>query len=136
MAKQPKPPACLECGAVATLTDGRTIYPHRPDLAELPFWLCGCGAYTGCHKGTQHPKGRPAGPATRQARMAAHAAFDPLWRRRAELDGLNVHHARAKGYKWLAAQLGLEGKACHIGEMDAATARRAADICRAVGRPR
>ena len=132
--KAPKPPECLECGEVAQLTDGRTIYPHRPDLYELPFWQCDCGAYTGCHKGTQHPKGRPAGPVTRYARKLAHAAFDPLWRRKAEREEMNPHKARGKGYKWLAAELGVDAKGCHIGDMDAETAHRVVAICGAVGR--
>lgn len=136
MTKVPVPPECLECGAEATLTDGKAIYPHRPDLYALPFWICQCGAYTGCHLGTQHAKGRPAGPATREARKIAHAAFDPLWKRKAEREDMNIHRARGKGYKWLAAQLGLETKHCHIGDMDRETALRAAEICWAVGRPK
>lgn len=28
----------------ARLTSGREVYPHRDDLASLPFWKCdGCG---------------------------------------------------------------------------------------------
>lgn len=132
--KEPKPPTCLECGNAASLVDGRTVYPHRPDLADLPFWLCACGAYTGCHFPGKHPKGQPAGAETRRARRAAHAAFDPMWKEAVELDGMSPGRARGKAYKWLADQLGITGKACHIGHMDAKTAWRTAAICGAVER--
>lgn len=94
------------------------------------MWLCPCGAYTGCHSGTERPKGKPAGQATRRARIDAHASFDRLWQRKVERDGCSKKAARGAGYKWLAAQLGIDGKDCHIGEMDAATARRVVSICR------
>lgn len=107
---------CMECGAEAGLTDGRSIYPHRPDLYSKAFYLCECGAYCGCHKGTTKPLGYPCGPDTRKARSAAHAAFDPIWQQ--------GRMSRNAAYKWLAAQLGIEPKRCHIGMMDAATASR------------
>lgn len=65
---------CGECAKPAGLVDGRTIYPHRPDLAAKHFWKCVCGAYVGCHDGTFKPKGSPCGPKTRRARIEAHAA--------------------------------------------------------------
>ena len=121
---------CGECGKPAGLVDGRLVYPHRPDLADKPFWrCCVCQAYVGCHDGTYRPKGSPCGPETRQARIAAHAAFDPLWRRKMEADGLTQGHARAKAYKWLAEQLGTAPEATHIGMFDAATARRVVELC-------
>lgn len=131
--KTPRPvtaPTCLECGQAAQLVQSQRIYPRRPDLWNRPMWLCACGAYTGCHAGTEKPKGRPAAKATRDARMAAHAAFDPLWRRKQERDGCSKKQARGAGYKWLGAQLGLDPKDCHIGEMDARTARRVVEVCR------
>lgn len=67
----------------ARLTDGREIYPARPDLADLPFWICGmCGAYAGCHHKT-HDRTRPLGmlatPELRRARQIIHAFIDPFW---------------------------------------------------------
>jgi hypothetical protein len=44
-------------------------------------------------------------------------------------DGVSQKEARKAGYKWLAEKLGIAGKDCHIGEMDAATARRVVAIC-------
>lgn len=120
---QPCEPRCVDCGQLATqLVTGTTIYPHRGDLAHLRFWLCECGARVGCHKGTTIPLGRPAGTATQAARRAAHVAFDPLWRRKVDRDGVAPKEARGAGYKWLADQLGIDRKDCHIGWMDEATA--------------
>lgn len=94
------------------------------------MWLCPCGAYTGCHEGTERPKGRPAAKATRAARMDAHAAFDRLWQAKQRREGISKTKARGAGYKWLGEQLGLDPKDCHVGEMDAATARRVVELCR------
>lgn len=124
------PPSCLECGQPAQLVQSQRIYPRRPDLWNRPMWLCACGAYTGCHAGTEKPKGRPAAKATRDARMAAHAAFDPLWQAKQRRDGCSKKQARGAGYKWLGAQLGLDPKDCHIGMMDGPTARRVVEACR------
>ncbi len=123
------PPACLECGQSAALVRSQKVYPGRPDLWNKFMWLCACGAYTGCHEGTQRPKGRPAGKETRQARIAAHAAFDPLWLAKQRREGLSRSKARKAGYKWLAEQLNLDPVVCHIGDMDARTARRVAQLC-------
>ncbi len=131
-------PACGECGTAESveLAQGPAIYPGRSDLWAHDdgearwWWRCGCGAYCGVHRGTITPLGHPAGDATRKARQAAHAAFDPLWQKRQRLSGIPAGRARGKGYKWLAAQLGIDAKACHIGDMDAATALRVVEICR------
>lgn len=77
---------CCGCGADvrARLTDGAEIYPHRPDLRELPFWRCdACGNYVGCHHKVMEGN-RPLGciPTSelREARQRAHAVIDPLWK--------------------------------------------------------
>lgn len=66
------------------LTDGKEIYPHRPDLFELPFWKCDtCKNYVGCHHKTDHPT-TPLGciptKEIMKARKHIHAILDPLWR--------------------------------------------------------
>lgn len=68
----------------ARLTDGRERYPHRPDLAHIPFWKCdACGNYVGCHWKTSKPH-RPLGciatPEILDARKKIHALLDPLWK--------------------------------------------------------
>jgi len=30
---------CMECGKISRLTDGREIYPHRPDLFSKSFYM-------------------------------------------------------------------------------------------------
>lgn len=135
MTEQDKP-RCMECGSAATLTTGAVIYPHRRDLHAKPFWQCRCGAYCGCHPGTTQPLGNPCGPETRAARSAAHAAFDPLWKRKVAKEGCSKGKARGKGYKWLADQLGIDPKDCHIGMMDASTARRVVAIVRCAQSPK
>ncbi len=65
------------------LVDGTVIYPHRPDLADLPFWQCQtCHNYVGCHHKTSMPT-KPLGiiatPELRKAKVHIHALIDPLW---------------------------------------------------------
>ena len=107
---------CIECGAGASLTDGRAIYPHRRDLYSKAFYRCRCGAYCGCHPGTTTALGSPCGPETRKARSAAHAAFDPLWR--------SKKMSRASAYAWLSEATGIPRERCHMGMMTADEARK------------
>lgn len=76
----------------------------------------------------------PADLETRRARQDAHAAFDPLWRRKMAKEGISKTKARGRGYKWLAAQIGMDPKHCHIGEMTAADAMRVVEVCRGAKR--
>jgi hypothetical protein len=115
---------CPYCGKPASLVVGRVIYPHRSDLADKPVWAClPCGAWVGCHPGTKRPLGRLADADLRKAKMAAHAAFDPLWR--------SGEMRRKAAYAWLAKQLGITGKEAHIGMFDLATCRRVVETCEA-----
>ena len=116
-------PVCPYCGKPSALVGGDTVYPHRPDLNEKNFYLCyPCNARVGCHPGTTKPLGRLANAELRVAKIAAHAAFDPMWR-----DG---SRKRKAAYKWLAEQLGVDVNACHIGEFDVETCRRVVEACK------
>lgn len=53
---------------------------------------------------------------THEARKAAHAAFDQLWK--------SGRVKRGTAYKMLAEELGLSRADCHMKIMDAATAKR------------
>mgnify|MGYP000255144017 CR=1 FL=1 len=117
-----KPPQCVECANTASLVGGALIYPHRDDLHDRWFWLCECGAYCGTHRGTQKPLGTPAGRETRQARMAAHNAFDPLWK-------VGKRMSRMEAYGWLATVTGIPHHKCHIGMMTKAQAMRVVQVC-------
>tara|TARA_R110000824_G_scaffold401790_1_gene616419 strand:- start:4675 stop:5064 length:390 start_codon:yes stop_codon:yes gene_type:complete len=123
---------CIECSGKAELVTGKVIYPHRRDLHLKKFYLCVCGAHVGCHDGTENALGAPCKAVTRQARMAAHAAFDPLWKAKIKRDGCSKNKARGAGYKWLAGQMGIEPRKCHIGMMDKIQARLVVKICEGV----
>lgn len=120
-------PTCSECGGVGRGATGREIYPHRPDLYAKHFYRCDCGAYVGCHPNSSRALGTPAGPATRRARSAAHAAFDPIWKR--------GKMRRSDAYKALAAQLGINPGSCHISWFDAAQCARVVQAVPAIQAP-
>ena len=115
---------CPYCNQEAILTDGQEIYPHRPDLWDLPFYICrSCNAYVGCHPGTTKPLGRLADKALRAAKSEAHRAFDPLWKSK-QLGN------RSQAYNWLANQLNIPKQDCHIGMMDVDTCAQVIEVCR------
>lgn len=102
---------CPYCQGRATLVGGAVIYPFRTDLHDRRFYLCApCGAWVGCHLGTEKPLGVPANAATRQARIQAHDVFDPIWKT-GRMD-------RQAAYAWLAGLLGIRPEACHISWFD------------------
>jgi len=106
-----------ESGHPAELVNGQAVYPQRPDLYEKAFWLCRpCAAWVGVHRGTATPLGTLAGPELRRARMEAHTAFDVLWKERG--------WPRRDAYTALAAHLGIQIHACHIGSFDLPACRR------------
>ena len=113
---------CIECGSKPRLTDGKEIYPHRPDLAKKRFYKCDTckSSYCGCHPDTTTPLGYPCGPETRKARGEAHAVIDPIWRER--------HASRQTVYFELARRLDLPRDECHIAWMNAEDARDAARV--------
>lgn len=107
---------CGYCHIPAEKVTGKEIYPHRPDLYHLTFYKCSCGAYVGCHKGTETPMGSLADEATRKARNRAHAMFDQLWK-----DG---HMTRSAAYGWMRHVTGKKKEHCHIGMFDVETCNK------------
>jgi hypothetical protein len=77
---------CTGCqnDVTARLTDGKEVYPHRPDLGDLPFWKCdACGNFVGCHHKTANrtkPLGCIPTPELKAARQHIHKILDPLWK--------------------------------------------------------
>lgn len=123
VSKRKKQRICPYCNKRASLVTGDLIYPHRKDLYSKMFYLCKpCDAYVGCHPGTIKPLGRLANAELRNAKSAAHAAFDPLWKS----GGMK----RQKAYDWLASRLGISNKNCHIGELDLYMCQRVVFICK------
>jgi hypothetical protein len=83
----------------ARLTNGREIYPHRKDLASLPFWRCDtCKNFVGCHHKTKD-RTRPLGciptKAIKDARQHIHRILDPIWQSKRMARG-EVYAAIAK----------------------------------------
>lgn len=121
---------CPYCDREALLVPGRAVYPKRPQFWAKPVWWCKpCDAWVGCHPGTERPLGRLANAELRLAKQEAHAAFDPLWKRKMEREGISKTKARGAGYKWLSEQLGIDRRRCHIGHMDVAACRRVVELC-------
>lgn len=107
---------------------GEPNYPYTRDYG--PTWTCTpCVARVGCHPGTENALGRLANAELRAAKQAAHAAFDPLWRRKMERDSVGQSKARHAGYRWLAGQMGLPVKKTHIGHFDLAQCQRVVEVC-------
>lgn len=130
-------PFCGSCNRASRLTDGREIYPHRPDLAERKIWKCdGCTGRVGCHPGTTVPLGTPANAELRNARSILHKQrFDPIWKTADQTGGYRPEDekarwrirraARTRLYAFLADKLEIDVDACHIGMFDLKTCRRA-----------
>lgn len=114
---------CDYCNRRAKLLTGASVYPHRPDLYPLKFWVCEpCKAYVGCHKNSEAvPLGRLANADLRKAKSAAHAAFDPIWK--------NGRMKRGNAYLWLSERLGITKDICHIGMFDEKTCWKVVSIC-------
>lgn len=95
------------------------------------IWECvPCDARVGCHRGTEKPKGTMANTALRAARMAAHEAFDPLWRAKmVRRPDVSKSKARETAYAWLAKQLGIHANGCHIAMFDIARCMKVIEVC-------
>lgn len=113
---------CPYCQKNTQLVTGAEVYSHRPDLSKKSFYVCwDCDARVGCHPGTIKPLGKPAGRELRQWRSKAHAAFDPLWKRKPK--------KRKEMYSWLASRLNIDSKRCHIGMMDIEQCKQVIEAC-------
>lgn len=83
--KDPSQIYCCKCEEkiTARLTNGAEVYPHRPDLADLPFWIHDkCGNFVGCHHKTDNPTwplGNIAHKELKSARQHIHKLIDPVW---------------------------------------------------------
>lgn len=110
---------CCGCGrkVTARLTDGKEIYPHRPDLHDLPFWRCdGCKNYVGTHHklaSRVQPLGNIPTPELRAARQQIHKILDPLWM-------CNGHKTRDAIYIRISQELGYQYHTSWIKTMDEA----------------
>jgi len=131
---RPKVVRCPYCKGKAELVGGNVIYPHRTDLHDRCFWLCRtCKAYVGCHKGPDCiPFGPLANGSTRAARVRAHAAFDPVWQTMVQASEgiLTDRQSRKLAYWWLANEMNIPEKECHIGMFSVEQCEQVLNICR------
>lgn len=89
-------------------TNGKEIYPHRPDLYSKVFWKCpNCGGYVGVHNdGTERPLGCIPTPELRKARMKIHAVIDPLWKeKKIKRKHVYARLTKAIGYQYHSAEI-------------------------------
>lgn len=131
------PVTCADCGSPMELRNSR--FGRFYGCTRFPV----CRGTHGAHQQDGRPLGIPANAATKQARVEAHDALDQLWweapalyelpndqRMRGPLVKRLRRVARTRAYRWLAEQLGIDPKRCHVGEMDEATCRRVVEACR------
>ena len=115
---------CPYCGKRAEFVDSAEVYHGR---SYGMIYLCRpCDAYVGCHgngKGDS-PKGRLANAELRRWKIAAHNAFDPLWKFGP------FRGRRNAAYAWLAEQMGLPKEKTHIGMFDVAECQQVIQICK------
>lgn len=103
---------CCSCqqDVDARLTSGAEVYPHRPDLADVPRWKCdGCGNHVGTHHKTKNrtkPLGNIPSDEIKRARIHIHALIDPEWKsgrmRRRQLYG---KLSKALGYTYHTGEI-------------------------------
>lgn len=113
---------CMPCNKAvdARQTNGSEIYPHRMDLHHLIFYKCLCGANVGCHKNTSTPMGSLADAKLKKERMAAHKAFDDIYK--------TGKMTRGESYAWLSEKLGIASKECHIGMFNAEQCKQVVQV--------
>ncbi len=107
--------SCPYCGNSTKLVEDSRIYGRS---YGAKCYICEpCGAWVGCHKGTDKALGRIANKELRELKHQAHEAFDPLWK--------EGYLPRTAAYEVLSAVFGLPTEQTHIGMFDE-------DMCRKV----
>lgn len=117
---------CDYCDNPAQLVDSKIVYKQ----SHGKLWYCEpCGAWVGCHRGTDVPLGRLANAMLRRWRIEAHATFDPLWKELVTELKFTKAHARNLSYAWLAKKMGIPRHECHMGMFDVDQCREVIRIC-------
>ncbi len=117
----PAPTVCRFCSGEVKLVNNAEFYGGREYGWPLAYRCACCGARVGTHPGTDFPLGTLADEQTMKARMAAHEAFDSLWKGKGPL-------RRAMAYKALAKAMCM--RFAHISWMDATECHRVVVLCR------
>ena len=116
---------CDYCGHRDELVDDAVIYGRS--YGHTAYLCRNCGAYVGCHGRSDKPLGRLANAQLRRWKMAAHAAFDPLWKRGP------FRGRRRAAYAWLAEKMALPVEKTHIGMFDERQCQQVIEIIRQGG---
>lgn len=96
---------CPDCKCDTKLGDTAMFYNG---VSYGPCWYCPqCGAYVGTHRGSNTPLGRVATADLRAAKIAAHSAFDQIWK--------SGRVSRTQAYRWLSRVMGTSPEETHIG---------------------
>lgn len=123
---------CLSCHGGVTFHEHNSIVYGR-DYGNGMIYICNnfpsCNSYVGVHTDTGKPLGSVAGKSIRAARMAAHGAFDKLWRQ-GEMDRRFIK--RENAYEWLAQYLGMPRPDVHIGLFDEAQCWRVIEFSKMI----
>ena len=109
---------CDYCGQIADYVDSAIVYGGRS--YGMIYYCRPCDAYVGVHKGSDTPLGRLANANLRFWKKNAHAAFDPIWKRR--------RMTRSQAYSWLSAKMGLPPELTHIGMFDVDQCKQVVNI--------
>ena len=120
----PAPTECPYCDEAVELVNNSEIYGRS--YGEWPWaYRCtddDCNSYVGLHPFTSIPLGTLANAATRNARKAAKAAFNPLWQ--------SGRMSRSEAYAWLASRIAIaDVNSCHIGWFDVGTCKLVVLVC-------
>ncbi len=120
---------CPYCNEQAELKDSSIVYRQSYGM----IWICQpCKAWVGTHKNSKDhkPLGRLADDKLRAAKRMAHQFFDVLWKAKCEREAMSKSEARSAGYAWLATEMGIDVKDCHIGLFDAKQCYEVVEICK------
>lgn len=106
--------SCPYCGNATKLVDDIQIYGTS---YGGKCYICEpCGAWVGCHKGTNKSLGRVADKNLRELKRQAHEEFDPIWK--------EGYLPRSKAYDVLSIAFELPTEYTHIGMFDEELCRK------------
>lgn len=114
--------SCPYCGSPTQLVDDTEIYGRS--YGSKCYVCRPCGAWVGCHKGTDKALGRVANAELRALKNEAHRYFDRLWK-----DG---YVSRKVAYEMLSNAFRLPKEHTHIGMFDEELCRKTTRFSQAV----
>lgn len=110
--------SCPYCGAPTQLVNDTEIYGQS---FGTKCYVCKpCGAWVGCHQGTDRAFGRVANKELRELKREAHKAFDALWK--------GGYMTRSCAYEILSIVFELPPEQTHIGMFNEEMCRSAISL--------